>query len=81
MAHSSEGNVLALGHNDRAAKLWNTEAGEVLTPLEGHSRWVSSVALSSDGKVLATTSYDNTAKLWHAETGEVLTTLKGHSRG
>jgi WD40 repeat protein len=50
-----------------------------LQTLEGHSDWVSSVAISGDGRRLASGSSDNTVKLWDAESGACLQTLEGHS--
>ncbi|KAK6495585.1 hypothetical protein TWF481_002633 [Arthrobotrys musiformis] len=47
--------------------------------LEGHSRWVGSVAFSHDGKQLASGSHDTTIKLWDTTTGASLATLEGHS--
>ncbi|KAL8403221.1 hypothetical protein RB594_008470 [Gaeumannomyces avenae] len=50
-----------------------------LQTLEGHSRWVSSVAFAHDGKTVASASHDYTVKLWDTATGDCRTTLEGHS--
>ena len=47
-----------------------------LQTLEGHSRWVKSVAFSHDSTRLASASYDSTVKIWDASSGECLSTLK-----
>jgi WD40 repeat protein len=55
--------------------------------LQGHSSWVSCLALSSDGKTLFSAggnpygsgSWDNTIRQWNMEIGELKQTLKGHS--
>ncbi|KAL1644350.1 hypothetical protein SLS61_008857, partial [Didymella pomorum] len=50
-----------------------------LQTLEGHSRYVSSVAFSHDSSKLASASLDNTVKVWDASSGACLQTLEGHS--
>jgi WD40 repeat protein len=54
---------------------WSPE----LQTLEGHSRWVESVAFSPDGRLLASGSDDETIKLWDPATGALKHTLEGHS--
>src|SRR3989440_6427099 len=54
---------------------WNA----CLQTLEGHSRWVSSVAFSHDSTRLASASNDSTVKIWDARSGKCLQTLEGHS--
>ena len=61
IALSTDGKVLATGSDDRTAKVWDAQTGELRQMLEGHSGEVNSVALSADGKVLATGSKDGTA--------------------
>ncbi len=43
--------------------------------LEGHSAWVSGVAVTPDGKRAVSASKDHTLKVWDLETGGVLRTL------
>ena len=38
------------------------ETGQEKAKLEGHTEWVSSVAISSDGKTIVSGSYDNTIR-------------------
>jgi len=47
--------------------------------LEGHSSWVSDVAVTADGELAVSASDDNTLKVWDLETGRTLRTLEGHS--
>ncbi|KAJ5547510.1 hypothetical protein N7513_004744 [Penicillium frequentans] len=51
-----------------------------LQTLEGHSKWVSSIAWSPDGSRLASGSDDNTVRIWDPATGQSVSTLEGHSR-
>jgi hypothetical protein len=53
--------------------------GEPIHTLEGHTDFVTHVAISPDGKLLASSSYDQTVKIWDLASGEPLRTLKGHS--
>ena len=58
--------------------IWDTESGQRLQTLKGHSGGVKSVSWSPDGKYLASGSYDKTLIIWDAESGEKLKTLEGH---
>ncbi|KAJ8130289.1 hypothetical protein O1611_g3342 [Lasiodiplodia mahajangana] len=53
---------------------WNN----CLQTLNGHTRFITSVAFSPDGAVIASGSA-NTIRLWSSETGEHLHTFEGHA--
>jgi len=58
--------------------VWDSQSGQQLHTLQGHTGRVISVAFSPDDKRLASASFDNTVKIWDAHTGDELLTLKGH---
>ena len=59
--------------------LYDTQTGEALNLLTGHTSWVESVSFSRDGNTLAGGSGDNTVRVWDARTGRHLRTLTGHT--
>ncbi|KAL0945083.1 hypothetical protein HGRIS_004237 [Hohenbuehelia grisea] len=53
---------------------------QTMSPLEGHSDSVNSVAFSPDGTRIVSGSYDNTIRVWNAYTGiQTMSPLEGHS--
>ncbi len=69
-ALSADGRVLATGHADNTARLWDAAAGRPLLnrPLD-HPKAVTAVALSPDGRTLATGCRDGGLRLWDVATG------------
>jgi hypothetical protein len=59
--------------------VYETDTGSQLFELQGHDRWIYSVAYSPDGKRILTGSGDRTAKVWDASTGEPILTLRSHA--
>jgi WD40 repeat protein len=74
---SPDGKRLASG--GLTVKVWDTERGQELHVLDGHSQPVNSVCFSPDGTRLATASDDQTVKVWDAKRGQEILTLKGHT--
>ncbi len=63
-------------------KIWNSETGEELLVLKGHSTSTSACCYSPDGKqVLSAGVRDQQMKIWNAETGEEIRTIGSHRWG
>jgi WD40 repeat protein len=71
---SPDGSRLLTVGADGFGRIWETESGDLLFELEGHTGTVEDGVWASDDTV-ATVSGDNTARLWDAESGENVLTL------
>jgi WD40 repeat protein len=84
---SPNGAYLAAGDTAGTIFVWNTDTGEELLILNGHTNWIFDLTFSPDGSRLATSSLDGTAKVWDIstvldtglESGQALLTLDGHT--
>ncbi len=80
---SPDSQTLFSGGWDKTIRLWRVPTGEPLWTLEGHTKWVWSLALSPDGQTLASGSADNTIRLWRLspdlDNAETVRILSGHS--
>ncbi|MYF54797.1 sigma-70 family RNA polymerase sigma factor, partial [Candidatus Poribacteria bacterium] len=61
---SPDNRVLVAGLNSNRIELWDTNTGEKLTTLEGHTATVHTLVFSPDGKTLVSTGNDGTILLW-----------------
>ncbi|AFY57555.1 WD40 repeat-containing protein [Rivularia sp. PCC 7116] len=75
------GKTLFGGSGDNTIKIWNWQKEQLISTLEGHSYWVTSLCISPDGKTLFSGSGDNTIKIWNWQKAELIRTLEGHSLG
>ncbi len=78
LSPDSQANIAASGGMDCTARLWDTQTGQCLQVLTGHTAPVGSLAFSSDGRLLATGSCDKTVKVWRTADGQLLDTLHGY---
>jgi WD40 repeat protein len=83
LAFSADGrHAVSRGEDDRIAKLWDLESGEVIRTLKGHADPVGIESLSADGKRAVSMSgslnWEMTLMVWDLESGEVIATLAGH---
>jgi WD40 repeat protein/TolB-like protein len=75
LAISPDGKLVATGHSDGNARLWNVSEGKVLHTLQRHSGDVSSIAFSPDGKSILTGGTDKTMRVWDPATGGEIRTF------
>jgi WD40 repeat protein len=47
--------------------------------LQGHTNWVTAVAVTPDGRHVVSGSEDDTLRVWDLASGEALMTLQGHT--
>ena len=74
--------MLASGSDDNTVKLWNTNTGDCVSTLTGHTGSVLSVCFDHTGKKLASGGGigDHSVLLWCTESGAPIgSPLNGHS--
>jgi WD40 repeat protein len=74
----SGGQIITAGE-DGIARIWNSETGEEIMALAGHTDAVTFAAWDPTATRIVTTSNDNTSRTWDAESGEELLILAGHA--
>ncbi len=73
---SPKGDFVASVSHDYTIRLWDSQTGECLKILHGHSNWVWAIAFHPHEQILASGSQDETIRLWDITTGECLQILR-----
>jgi WD40 repeat protein len=66
LAFSLDGKRLATSRSDCTVRLWDTETGQPIAPVTGHTDAVTQVAVSVDGKTIVSAGDGGTVCLWDA---------------
>jgi WD40 repeat protein len=78
VAFAPDGKTGVSGSEDKTAKVWNLETGEVIHSFSLSNK-VSAVAFSSGGRNVLTGTENSTIALWDALTGRLLHPFLGHT--
>ena len=82
VAYSPDGTrILDAQFDLLTANIWDSQTGQLLMTLAGHTQPVVGVAYGPDGTQVATSSLDGTIRLYDATTGEPLLVFYGSPRG
>lgn len=76
--YSPDGKYIA-GSGYQIVWLWDSNTGELINTLEGHTNHVWVTTFTSDSQILASACDDHTVGLWNVSTGENLHFLTGHT--
>ena len=76
IAHSNTPDTswIASGGTDQQVTLWDSE-GNRLQQLQGHTGWISALAIAPDDRWIVSASHDGTLRQWDPKTGDCLHTL------
>ncbi|XP_076911236.1 transcriptional corepressor LEUNIG_HOMOLOG-like [Bidens hawaiensis] len=77
---SFDGKLVAVGGQDKKARLWCTNSLETKGTLDGHSQAITDIRFSPSMLRIATSSLDKTVKIWDLENpGRLIKTITGHT--
>lgn len=79
LAISPDDAILATGLNNGVIILWNTETGEEIRRLTGHTDDILTLVFNGDGTQLVSGSADRSIRLWNLVSGAEIHTFSGHS--
>lgn len=71
--------LMMSGSYDKTIKIWNTDTGELIRTLVGHTMGVKAIVF--DEQKLISGGLDSTLKVWNWRTGECISSYTGHREG
>jgi WD40 repeat protein len=77
-AISPANDKVAVGCSNGKMKIYNIASGTLVSDVNAHLNWVTSVAYSPNGNIIVTGGDDNKVKIW-STTGTLLFTCNGHT--
>lgn len=88
MVFSPDGRFFASTGADMTIRIWETESGEVVQRLKGHTNGIAAIAYSPDGRYIVSGGGwfgssgrdDIVVGLWDAGSGELVMSITDHSR-
>ncbi len=80
LAMTPDGKQVVSAHSDKKVRVWNVENGECVRMLEGHTGFVSTVAVTPDGQfaISGAREPDKTLRKWELATGRCVAVFEGH---
>lgn len=81
----SNSNMLVSSSRDKKVIIWELEndgesCGYAKKSLQGHSHFISDIAISSDGQFILSSSWDHQSRLWSVEHGKSICRFVGHTK-
>lgn len=74
-----DGSLLITACKDNNARIWNSNTGQLLFTLSGHTGSVNYADFDQSERYVVTASDDGTAKLWDRSNGKLIRTFEGHT--
>lgn len=70
-----DGSRIVSASFDGTARIWDSQTGELVNILRGHTDELEQAQFSPDGKQVITSSHDGTVRIWDARTGRTTRTF------
>lgn len=76
MQFSQKGDRLYTASFDRTIGVWDTQSGQRLRSLLGHTSEISAMDINFSGTLLISAALDRSCRVWDLDSGRCLRTLK-----